>query len=68
MPEKEKDEEQTTLDLDKAMEEGQVKFDGELKEAAATPGEIPTPDESIAAKKEKESILPLLGPLPFCWR
>jgi len=54
MAEKEKDEEQTTLDLDKVMEEGQVKFDGELKEAAATPGETPTPDESIPAKKEKE--------------
>jgi len=58
MAEKEKDEEQTTLDLDKVMEEGQVKFDGELKEAAATPGETPTPDESIAAKKEKEEEEP----------
>jgi len=55
MAEKVKDEEQTTLDLDKVMEDGQVKFDGELKEAAATPGETSEPVKTDAAeKKEKE--------------
>ncbi len=50
----EKEEEQITLDLDAVMEEGQERFEGELKEAASTPGETPAPDESIPAKEEKE--------------